>query len=162
MANTYSLKNVSAVTDSVVMTLLDRTNMAETDRQSTVDDRTGYQTYSATYALASGEPDEPMKVSLTIRVDPKANSGDGETVVTAKIITPLVVTNAASEEILRNDVVCSVTIKSPSNVPVPHSSDYLKLGMMTLSALFDSVDGSDLATTDVMDQLRYGIATINS
>lgn len=162
MANTYSLKNVSSITDSVVVTLLDRTNIAEIDRQSTTDDSTGYQTYSVTYALASGEPDEPMKIHLVIRVDPKANSGDGETVVTAKVETPLVVTNGASEEILRNTVTCSMTFRSPGMVPVPHASDFLKLGMMTLSALYDSVDGSDLATTDVMDQIRYGIPTINS
>lgn len=158
MANTYSLKNVSSVTDSIVTTLLDRTNLSEVDRQNTVDPKTGYQILSAAYALASGEPDEPMKVSVTIRVDPKAN----ESIVTAKVETPLVVTNGASEEILRDTVTSTYTVKCPGTVPVPSGANFIKLAQMTVSALFDAVDGSDLATTDVVDQLRYGIPTINS
>lgn len=162
MSNTYDLKNVSTTTDTVVIEVLDRANLAEIDRENSIDPKNGKQLISATYALASGNPDEPMKVSAIIRVDPKANAGIGEAVTTIKVETPLVCENGSSEELFRETVVSTMTIRCPGLVPMPDSADFLALAHMTLSGLFDATDGSDIPTTAVVDQLRYGIPTINS
>lgn len=158
MTTTKSIRNVIETPDTIEVPFLDRTNLKELGNSTSPDGLTREKVWQ----YAAGDEDFPMTLRAAVYVKPTANDGLGEVVSTYKIATYATEVDDTSGEIIwSGPVTASLTVKVPGPSAAVDSDDFLALVANLYTAYFAGVDGSNIPTTTVVDQLKFNIPAIS-
>jgi hypothetical protein len=159
LATTVSILNIEETTKTVVVPFIDRADWTEIDSFLSEDGLNRRKVYQ----LSTGDIESPATLRVSVYKNPGKGAQIGNVVLTVKIETIVTKIDDTSGEVLVHEPASvSITTTMPGASAVPDVDDFIALVSNAYSCFFHDVDGSNIPVTDVVDQMKYNIATVMS